>query len=347
MWKRVVAIVGSLAILATTGYVASASVTGGDKVPATSAAAGPVGTPAVNRTPQSTGTYWTTDRLKAAKPIDRVRTGVTGQSFGAANLDFSRGRIGPVGINKQGPYKSVGKLFFTEQGVGDFQCSASIIGNRLIVTAGHCMYGSGHYFTNWQFIPGYDGSQPTLAAQRPYGTWNWAAAFVPTNYQNSSGTVVNNFDFGIIQLADQSVNGVTKTVFGRTGFKFNTAVGHLFDTAITSLGYPCNFDGCQIMQRVDSSDHRPSGIPAGQNGSTAFEYGSDMAGGSSGGPWVENFGAPLSAAPTGGFNVRNTVVAVTSYGYTDPNVRTQGASQFNADFTSIKNVMCAFTAGNC
>jgi len=144
-----------------------------------------------------------------------------------------------------------------------------------------------------------------------------------------------------------AVSGVTKTVFGRTGFKFNTAVGHLFDTAITSLGYPCNFDNCNIMQRVDSSDHRPSGIPAGQNGSTAFEYGSDMAGGSSGGPWVENFGAPLSAAPTGGFNVRNTVVGVTSYGYIDPNVRTQGASQFNADFTSIKNVMCSFTAGNC
>ena len=347
MWKRVVAVVGSLAILATTGYVASASVTGGDKAPAVSAAAGAVGTPVVNRAPQSSGTYWTADRLQAAKPMDRVRTGVAGQAFGAANLDFSRGRIGPVGLNKQGPYKSVGKLFFTEQGVGDFQCSASIIGNRLIVTAGHCMFGNGHYFTNWQFIPGYDGSQPTLAAQRPYGTWNWAAALVPGNYQATSSSVVNNYDFGIIQLADQPVSGVMKTVFGRTGFKFNTAVGHMFDTAITSLGYPCNFDNCNIMQRVDSSDHRPSGIPAGQNGSTAFEYGSDMAGGSSGGPWVENFGAPLSAAPTGGFNVRNTVVGVTSYGYIDPNVRTQGASQFNADFTSIKNVMCSFTAGNC
>ena len=299
MWKRVVAIAGSLAILATTGYVASASVNGGDKAPAASAAAGPVGTPVVNRAPQSaTDSYWTADRLRGAKPLDRVRTGVAGQSFGAANLDFTRGRIGAAGLNQQAPYKGVGKLFFTEQGVGDFQCSASIIGKRLIVTAGHCMFGSGHYFTNWQFIPGYDGSQATLAKQRPYGTWDWAAAIVPGNYQNSSGTVVNNFDFGIIQLADQPVNGVTKTVFGRTGFKFTTAVGHLFDTAITSLGYPCNFDGCNIMQRVDSSDHRPSGVPAGQNGSTAFEYGSDMAVGSSGGPWVENFAVPNSAAQT-------------------------------------------------
>jgi len=345
MWKRVVAIVGSLAILATTGYVASASVTGGDKAPATSAAAGPLSTPVINRALQSTDTYWTADRLTGAKPLDRVRAGVAGQSSGAASLDFTRARIGPPGLNKQAPYKSVGKLFFTEQGVGDFQCSASLIGNRLIVTAGHCVYGSGHYFTNWQFIPGYDGSQATQAAQRPFGTWNWAAAVVPTNYQKSSATVVNNFDFGIIQLADQPVSGVNKTVFAVTKFKFNTAVGHLFDTAVTSLGYPCNFDGCQIMQRVDSSDHRASGATG--NGSTAFEYGSDMAGGSSGGPWVENFGTPVSAAPTGGFNVRNTVVAVTSYGYVDPNVRTQGASQFNADFTSLKNQMCGLAAGNC
>jgi hypothetical protein len=136
-------------------------------------------------------------------------------------------------------------------------------------------------------------------------------------------------------------------VFQKVGFKFATATGHLFDTAVSILGYPCNFDACNIMQRVDSSDHRPSGVASGNNGDTAYEYGSDMTGGSSGGPWVENFGNPASDAPTGGFNVRNTVVAVTSYGYNDPNVRVQGASQFNADFTSIQTTMCNFAAGNC
>lgn len=352
MWKRVIVLCGALVVLATSGYVASAAVTGGDKVPATSEPAGPLGAPLLNREPQSSAAYWTADRLAAARPMEHVRRGTAAQSFGASRLDFTRSRITPQSANRQAPYKAVGKLFFTVPGSGDFQCSASIIGKRLIVTAAHCMYGSNGlggvgYFTNWQFIPGYDGSAATPAAQRPYGTWNWVAALVPGGYRTSSSEVVNNYDFGILQLADQAVAGAPAlTVFGKVGFKYNTAVGHLFDTAVAALGYPCNLDSCNIMQRVDSSDHQGSGVPSG-NGSTAYEYGSDMAGGSSGGPWVENLGNPAGAAPTGSFNVRNAVVAVTSYGYLDPSVRAQGASQFNSDFTAIKTAMCARTAGNC
>jgi V8-like Glu-specific endopeptidase len=352
MWKRVVAIGSALMALgALLGIVGLASgAFGGQKLAQGSAPAGPVGPAVVNRTPESTGTYWTPARLAAAKPLVETRdgSGVASQSYGTANLDFTRSRIFPKSANKTKPYSGVGKLYFTEPGVGDFQCSASIIGKRLIVTAGHCMYGSGHYYTNWQFIPAFDGSQSTLAKQRPYGTWNWAAALVPGNYQSSSSSVVNDYDFGIIQLADQSFSGgAPKTVFGKVGFKFTTAVGHLFDTSVAMLGYPCNFDSCNIMQRVDTSDHRTSGVASGTNGDTAYEYGSDMTGGSSGGPWVENLGDPTAAAPQGGFSVRNTVVGVTSYGYTDPNVLVEGASQFNADFTSILNTMCNFSAGNC
>ena len=353
MWKRVIAICGALVFLATTGYVASAAVTGGDKVAATSEPAGPIGAPLLNRQPQASASYWTADRLAAARPMEHVRRGPAGQSSGTSGLDFTRSRITPQAANRQAPYKAVGKLYFTVPGSGDFQCSASIIGKAApIVTAAHCLYGTNGfgvlgYFTNWQFIPGYDGSAPTPAAQRPYGTWSWVAAVVPGKYRTSSSEVVNNYDFGIIQLADQSVAGAAPiTVFGKVGFKYNTVTGHLFDTAVSALGYPCNLDSCNVMQRVDSSDHQGSGVTSG-NGSTAYEYGSDMAGGSSGGPWVENLGNPASAAPTGDFNVRNAVAAVTSYGYFDPSVRAQGASQFNSDFTAIKNAMCARTAGNC
>jgi V8-like Glu-specific endopeptidase len=358
MWKRIAVVFGALAILATTGYVASAAVTdGGGKKAAISPAAGPVGSALVNPSPRSTAEYWTAARLKAAKPMERVRGGTSPQAHGTSNLDFTRSRITPQSANTAAPYKGAGKLFFTIPGPapvgGNYQCSASIIGNRLIVTAGHCMYGTdgngrAGYYTNWRFIPAYDGTALTLAGQRPYGLWNWAAAVVPGKYRTSSSTVVNNYDFGIIQLADQSFNaGPLTTVFGKVGFKFNTAVGHLFDTAVTSLGYPGNLDNGLIMQRVDSSDHRGSGVSAPNNGSTAFEYGSDMGGGSSGGPWVENLGNPASASPTGGFNIRNSVIGVTSYGYIDPNVRAQGASQFNSDFTAIKTTMCGLKLGNC
>ena len=73
-----------------------------------------------------------------------------------------------------------------------------------------------------------------------------------------------------------------------------------------------------------------------------------MAGGSSGGPWVQNFGDPVSAAPTGVRNLtRNAVVGVTSYGFTDPNVKILGASGFNAEFTSMLNTACSNAAGKC
>ena len=114
---------------------------------------------------------------------------------------------------------------------------------------------------------------------------------------------------------------------------------------MTILGYPCNFNSCNIMQRNDSSDHRVGTAAVGNN---AFEYGSDMTGGSSGGPWVQNFGDPLSAAPTGSRNLtRNAVVGVTSYGFLDTNVKVLGASGFNAEFASMLNAACANATGNC
>ena len=73
-----------------------------------------------------------------------------------------------------------------------------------------------------------------------------------------------------------------------------------------------------------------------------------MTGGSSGGPWVQNFGDPRSDAPTGTRNLtRNAVVGVTSYGFLDPNVKVLGASGFNAEFAAMLNAACANATGNC
>jgi hypothetical protein len=97
------------------------------------------------------------------------------------------------------------------------------------------------------------------------------------------------------------------------------------------------------MQRVDSSDHR---VPQGYSGGNAYEYGSDMTGGSSGGPWLENFGT--GAVPQGGWTTRNSVVAVTSYIYTDGGMSLiEGASQLDSRFNTIYMSRCAAQAGNC
>ena len=237
--------------------------------------------------------------------------------------------------------------------MGDFQCSASIIKNRVVVTAAHCLFDpvAKSFFTNWLFIPAYDGGKSNPAGsqtspQRPFGSWDFRFVVVSATWNNTGGALPNNGDFGLIVLQDQSFSGgAPVSVKTKVGASFTAVTSSLSDTHVTILGYPCNFDSCNILQRDDSSDHRVGSTAAGNN---AFEYGSDLAGGSSGGPWVQNFGDPASAAPTGVRNLtRNAVVGVTSYGFTDPNVKILGASGFNAEFTSMLNTACSNAAGNC
>jgi V8-like Glu-specific endopeptidase len=298
--------------------------------------------------------YWTADRRKAAKERVLFKDGeISAQVAGSANLDFSRSRVTPRSAVTANPYKAAGKLFFTEPGVGDFQCSASIIKQRVIVTAAHCLFDpvAKSFFANWVFIPAYDGglSNPAgsqTSPQRPFGSWVAQFVIVSATWSNTGGALPNNGDFGLIVLQDQSFSGgAPVTVRTKVGASFTAVLSNLANTHVTMLGYPCNFDSCNIMQRNDSSDHRVGSTATGNN---AFEYGSDLAGGSSGGPWVQNFGDPLSAAPNGLRNLtRNAVVGVTSYGFLDPNVKVLGASGFNAEFSNMLKAACTNATGNC
>jgi V8-like Glu-specific endopeptidase len=256
---------------------------------------------------------------------------------GTQNEQFSSTQLVPLSADLSYPYRAVGKLFFTIPGRGDYVCSASVIKPRIIVTAGHCVHsgsgGSDGFYTNWLFIPAFrDGSAP-------FQSWSWSYANVSNTWATGGGIVPNASDFAMIEMKDQAINGATQKIGAVTGY-LGWQSQSLIPNHANLLGYPCNFDSCQKMHQVTAQ----SAAAVSPNN---VEYGSDMGGGSSGGPWVQNFGK-YSVGQTGGNNPGlNRVVAVTSWGYTNPAYKAQGASNFNDEFINLLNTMCSHQAGNC
>jgi len=260
--------------------------------------------------------------------------GIEPNDVGTFGAHFSSTRLIPLTADRQYPYRTVGKLFFTIPNQGNFVCSASVFNYRLIATAGHCVSdGNGHFYTNWVFIPAYrDGVAP-------YQAWNWNTATTTNDWHFGGGGVPNAADYAIIAVSDR-VFGTKLTKIGRkTGF-LGWQTLSLSQNHTTMLGYPCNLDSCEKMHQVSAGAFR-------NTAPNNVEYGSDARGGSSGGPWVQNFGA-TAVGQSGGLNTgRNRIVGITSYGYISTDPKVQGASILDSRWVNMVNLMCGFTAGNC
>lgn len=256
---------------------------------------------------------------------------------GTYNKYFSSSRLVPLTADTSYPYSTVGKLFFTIPGKGNFVCSASVLRPRIVVTAGHCTHqgsgGSAGFYTNFYFVPAYrDGVAPFQG---------WYPNYVMTTaaWSVSAGSVPNSADYAMFQMSDSYVNGVYTPIGSVTGYLgYQTEV--LAANHATLLGYPCNLDNCSKMHQVAAGN----GNAVSPNN---VEYGSDMGGGSSGGPWIQNFGA-LAVGQTGGNNPGiNRIIGITSYGYISTAPKVQGSSIPDSRFISLLNSMCSRQTGNC
>ena len=260
--------------------------------------------------------------------IQRDLEGTAPQEFGTSNHPFTTNRANPAGINitNKYPFRAAGKLFFNI-GSTTYLCSASLIKKGVVVTAAHCvaLFGAQQFYSNWRFVPAYNNGTA------PYGVWTAATAWVMTSYYSGtescavSGVVCPN-DVAVIVLNPQGgVYAGAKT--GYYGYGWN-GYGYTPQNIaqLTQLGYPVALDGGLLMQRTDSY-----GFVDG-NASNNTVIGSLQTGGSSGGPWLVNFGIKpvLSGTAVGAEATRNTVVNVTSWGYTSTLVKQQGASPFTS-----------------
>lgn len=174
------------------------------------------------------------------------------------------------------PKSTIGKLFFTLPGVGNFVCSASVINRNTVVTAGHCnSNGAGTLATNRLFCPSWkDGQNPAR------GCWSvlnsktsagWHSAGDPDRdyaclITNTQGTVVAN-----------SIGNVT----GWLGRAWNFSASQ----AERTFGYPqaAPFNGNRLITTASTEWYTHDFTAGGQ---VSKVIGSDLTGGSSGGPWI-------------------------------------------------------------
>ena len=248
--------------------------------------------------------------------------------FTGADADFSADRAWP--------YITVGKLFFSINGA-PYVCSGSVIQHRIVVTAGHCTHnGNGEvsgFYDNWVFVPAYrDGTAPLLA-------WHLEFVVVTDTWAFGGGGVPNAADYAMIEFGDQSVDGRNFALGDVTGW-LGWQTLSLSANHTSKLGYPCNLDRCQKMQDITSGAFR-------NTSPNNVEYGSDALGGSSGGPWVQNFGGFQVGGGTGLNNGDNRVVGVTSYIYVPSDPKVQGASIPDGRWVDLIHTLCSFEPGNC
>jgi V8-like Glu-specific endopeptidase len=278
-----------------------------------------------------------------AAPAPTTQDTVIPDNVGNFGAYFTTTRVFPETATTTYPNSAAGKLFFTDQGTGiDYVCSASAISHRLVVTAGHCTAHAdpshSYFYSNWLFVPAYDNGKA------PFGKWKPNFETTTANWFYSNGSVPNVQDVGILVMNDTKVKGTVQSVGNITGYLgWWTQWGRSYPNNVTQLGYPCNLDSCAMMEL-----NTAQGVGISNN---TVEIGSAMQGGSSGGPWIQDYGV----YPTGGpsYTAGNWVLGVTSWGFTDTTQMAQGASIFeNAGypgngFGDLWNAACAAATGNC
>lgn len=182
-----------------------------------------------------------------------------------------------------GGVPTVGALFAGGTAEPHF-CTAGVVtspGRNLIVTAAHCVSGSGKGLV---FVPGY------RAGQAPYGTWDVVAAYGAPGWLTGQDP---HEDVAFLVVADRNVAGRTIAVQDLTGAPLMGATPSS-GQPVTVVAYPQGQDDLPI--RCRASIYFDDGYPA-------FDCGGYV-NGTSGAPWVTRTrsGARQVVAVSGGRN---------------------------------------------
>ncbi|WP_243858886.1 hypothetical protein [Actinomyces sp. ZJ308] len=235
--------------------------------------------------------YWTHERMAAAKPLDADAADDPAQERPAAADDGDSssstdpaGTTEPVAPAADGgtalPARTKGKLFFNGYKADNVYCSASVLNTpsrSVIITAAHCVYSAQEgWAKDAVFVPDYDRTQ---ADPDPVGVWtarsmrtfdSWRAD--QTDYRNDVAYVTLN-DGG-------DANKPIVDVVGGHGLAWGG--GYVFHATI--FGYPnnkTNPDGRGTIHSCVRTTEESEG--------KVRTEGCDFGFGASGGPWLYRY----------------------------------------------------------
>ncbi|HSU60381.1 MAG TPA: hypothetical protein VLI55_13785 [Bryobacteraceae bacterium] len=257
------------------------------------------------------------------------------ESFSPIGATFTTSRVFPANATTNYPYSTVGALFWTDPADNsNWFCSASVLRLRVVATAGHCVASpatstrAAHFHTNFVFIPGWRNGTA------PFGTYTARWATTTATWFYSNGSVPNAQDVGLLVMND------------RNGYKIGQYTGYLgywtnqlSSNNVTMLGFPCNLDSCELLEANYAQTFE-------YGGNNTYIFGSNFGGGSSGGPYIRDFGVKASGslATEGG----NWLVGVNSYGPVNLGYLYSGASNLNSEFLNLLSYACsAAGTGGC
>lgn len=227
--------------------------------------------------------FWTAERMRSAEPLDILP--VSPADLGKVKEGVEK-LIPPTGLpgaeafpEQGGPWtgggkvtSTAGRVFFTYQG-RQASCSGNAVtsaNKSTVLTAGHCVKMDGAWHTDWVFVPGYkDG-------QAPHGKWT-AAKTLSTPQWTATEDI--NYDVGAAVVNPLDGKKLTDVV-GAQGVAFNSG----YNKKMYAFGYPAAdpYDGSKLIHCSGNSikDFLMS---------TDHGLSCDMTGGSSGGPWFQDF----------------------------------------------------------
>ncbi|MGW6856102.1 trypsin-like serine peptidase [Streptomyces xanthophaeus] len=251
---------------------------------------------------QHTRGFWTADRMRSAVPLDV--TAVPGAARTPVATSASPTSIPPTAAASPTAFpqaggawtgggavvKTSGRVFFT-MGDRTASCSGDSVtsaNGSTVITAGHCVKYQGAWHTNWVFVPAYSNGNA------PYGQWPATKTFATDQWAASEDM---NMDVGLAVVAPLNGQTLTQAV-GAQGILFNGG----YNKKMYSFGFPAAapYDGSKLVYCSGNSgkdflltkDHSLS---------------CNMTGGSSGGPWFQDFNEATGLG---------TQVSVNSFGYT-------------------------------